>query len=150
MADLDGIHPKRRRKRAAADAGGARVQASGESPLLDAYWAAVAEAVARAMKEALARGGAVRDTLAHSFSRLSDLLESLFERVARDTDVPGTAAAVAPAHRAALAAAVAPFRDACVSASAARLQEAVNAAYPAYGARGPPSHADVQKCTRCD
>jgi hypothetical protein len=46
------------------------LQASGEGPLLDGYWGAVADALAKAIRNAVTRGGAVRDTLAHAFARV--------------------------------------------------------------------------------
>ena len=124
------------------------MQEDGSGNLLDTFWQVVSDSLAKAIQQVMARGGLVRDALAHSYPSLSDLLEGMFDRVARDTEFQSTACAASTAHRAAIAAAVAPFQDAFLSAGLARMHEAVNNLYPATS-RSLPSPADVQKCIGC-
>lgn len=113
---------------------------------MDAFWTQVGAAFAQTLQEVYSRGGAVRDALAHRYPRLLNLLETALDKAARETEVPGTAAGVAAAHRAALLRGLLPFQDAFLSASVARMQQAVGALY-APGARMPPSA--VPQCIAC-
>ena len=125
-----------------------RVQEAGPNTQLDAFWAAVADALQSALQHAVSRGGLVRDALTQGFPRLQVLLEAALDRCTRDSEAPGAPPAVAAPHRAALMRTLAPFREASMSASLARLQEAAAALYPsATGAL--PSAAAVQQYVGC-
>lgn len=113
--------------------------------LLDIFWTAAAESLARAAQQANSRRGPVRDSLVHEFPRLSSLLQAMFERVSQVSDAPMTPPAAQAQHRTALLLSVASFQDAFLAASLARVQDAVNTLYPA-STRALPSFADVQKC----
>eukprot|EP00892_Ulva_mutabilis_P001404 jgi/Ulvmu1/11264/UM073_0036.1 len=114
------------------------VQGADGPTLVDTFWQQVATVFAQTLQQTHARGGAVRDTLAHSFPRFLNLVESMLDKAARETEAPGAAPGVAATHRAALLRSMLPFQEASLSASVARMQQAVAALY-VPGVRMPPS-----------
>lgn len=106
---------------------------------MDTFWSYTASAFTAAVQQAVSRGGAVRDSLVHSFPRLLALIESTLDKCVRETDVPGVSTSISVVNRQALMHALQPLQESFLAASLARMQQAVSGLYAPGNARTLPS-----------
>jgi hypothetical protein len=108
---------------------------AGDPMLTEQVWEALVNSFGSQMKSAFTASSFVKEIFVMGYPKLLGLIDSLVERLFRDTDVKGVPPAIKAEAREQLIAALEPFQTAFLGKSLARLSDFVNSIFPT-AARG--------------
>jgi hypothetical protein len=111
------------------------VMQAGDPMLTEQVWEALVNSFGSQMKSAFTASSFVKEIFVMGYPKLLGLIDSLVERLFRDTDVKGVPPAIKAEAREQLIAALEPFQTAFLGKSLARLSDFVNSIFP-IAARG--------------
>ncbi|KAK3243297.1 hypothetical protein CYMTET_47037 [Cymbomonas tetramitiformis] len=115
----------------------------GQPTLTEKLWNEVVEVLQNALVNSYNGGTAVKEALVLGYPRLAALLDSMFTRLLRDTEVKGISAAVKPEDLKQLEKAAEVYCNGYLNRSLTRMSESVTALFS--GGRAAPTPSDANK-----
>ncbi|GAV79265.1 COG5 domain-containing protein [Cephalotus follicularis] len=117
----------------------------GDLMLTDRVWEALVKAFASQMKSAFTASSFVKEIFTVGYPKLFSMIENLFERISRDTDVKGVLPAISPEGKDKMVVAVEIFLTAFLALCLSRLSDLVNAVFPVSSRGSVPSKEQISR-----